>query len=143
MRERCLGIALFGFIIKNPVLLESLNYKLNRILNFGKKSQINERMQAEAKEKDLLLYKAYENLQILARKINDGTKEEFLAVSKDLKISELLSGFVDSMEFSYTDEDSLKVIIDDFKLTNSTQFDDLTVKATILASYIQIREGTE
>lgn len=32
MRERCLGIALFGFIIKNPVLLESLNYKLNRIL---------------------------------------------------------------------------------------------------------------
>ena len=34
MRERCLGIALFGFIIKNPVLLESLNYKLNRILNF-------------------------------------------------------------------------------------------------------------
>ena len=43
----------------------------------------------------------------------------------------------------YTDEDSLKVIIDDFNLTNSTQFDDLTVKATILASYIQIRGDIE
>ena len=39
MRERCLGIALFGFIIKNPVLLESINYKLNRILNFEATNQ--------------------------------------------------------------------------------------------------------
>lgn len=90
----------------------------NKILNFGKKNHFNERIQAEAKEKDLLLYKAYENLQILARKINVGKKEEFLDVLKELKISDLLSGYVDAMEFSYTDEDSLKVdmvvSVDDF-----------------------------
>ncbi len=117
----------------------------NRILNFGKKSQINERMQAEAKEKDLLLYKAYENLQILARKINDGTKEEFLAVLKDLKISELLSGFVDSMEFSYTDEDSLKVdmvvSVDDFipkSYKTLTPTGKLSVKTYTKTDYYEI-----
>ena len=66
---------------------------------------------------------------------------------KDLKQTEhqKIFNFVRKIDLSncYTDEDSLKLIIDDFKLTNSTQFDDLTVKATILASYIQIREGIE
>lgn len=66
---------------------------------------------------------------------------------KDLKQTEhqKIFNFVRKIDLTncYTDEDSLKLIIDDFNLTNSTQFDDLTVKATILASYIQIREGIE
>lgn len=66
---------------------------------------------------------------------------------KDLKQTEhqKIFKFVRMIDLTncYTDEDSLKVIIDNFKLTNSTQFDDLTVKATILASYIQIRGDIE
>jgi len=43
----------------------------------------------------------------------------------------------------YNDEDALTKIVNEFNKKHNTQFNEITTKASLLASYIQVREGTK
>ncbi len=116
-----------------------------RLFHGGNKTQESQLLQAEAVEKDLQLYKTFENMQMLAGIIKTGGKEEFLQGLENLKLSILLEEYVDTMDFSYTDEDSLKVdmtvlvedfIPKDYKTLTSTG--KLSVKTYTKTDYYQI-----
>lgn len=66
---------------------------------------------------------------------------------KDLEAVEhqKIFNFVNTIDLSncYTHEDGLKKIVSEFSEKHNTQFDGITTKASLLASYIQVREGTE
>ncbi len=116
-----------------------------KLFNREGKSQANQLLQVEAKEKDLQLYKTYENMQMLASKLKKGTKEDYLQVLEQLKLSDLLENYVDTMDFSYTDEDSLKadmvISVEDFipkEYKTLTPTGKLSVKAYTKTDYYQI-----
>ena len=109
------------------------------------KNEISEKMLIQAQKKDLLLYKAYENMQILAAKLKTGTREDYLNVLEELKLSDLLGSYVESMDFSYTDEDSLKVdlvlAVEDFipeEYKTLTPTGKLSVKTYTKTDYYQV-----
>ncbi|MDD2906761.1 MAG: dsDNA nuclease domain-containing protein [Sulfurimonas sp.] len=66
---------------------------------------------------------------------------------KDLEAVEhqKIFNFVTIIDLSdcYSPEDGLKKISTEFSRNHNTQFDDITTKASLLASYIQVREGTK
>lgn len=66
---------------------------------------------------------------------------------KDLEAVEhqKIFNFVSAIDFSncYTHEDGLIKIVEEFSKNHNTQFDEMTTKASLLASYIQVREGTK
>lgn len=66
---------------------------------------------------------------------------------KDLEAVEhqKIFNFVSAIDFSncYTYEDGLTKIVKEFSKNHNTQFDEITTKASLLASYIQVREGTK
>lgn len=66
---------------------------------------------------------------------------------KDLEAVEhqKIFNFVNTIDLSnyYTKEDALAEIVNQFHNSHNTQFSEITTKASLLASYIQIREGTE
>ena len=72
----------------------------------------------EAEIMDEELYSAWENNRIIAERMMNEDKDSYLEVLEDLKLSEELGHYIRSMDFSYTDHDSLKVdislSIDDF-----------------------------
>lgn len=72
----------------------------------------------EARKMDEELYTAWENNKVIAERMLHDDKESYLEVLEDLKLSEELGYYVKSMDFSYSDEDSLKadlmLSIDDF-----------------------------
>lgn len=72
----------------------------------------------EARKMDEELYAAWENNRIIADRMMYDDKESHLEVLEDLKLSEELGYYIKDMDFSYTDQDSLKVemtlSIDDF-----------------------------
>lgn len=56
-----------------------------------------------------------------------------------------IKNFVKKMDFSecFSLEKGLETVINSFNQEHNTQFDSITVKASILSSYIQVREGLE
>lgn len=72
----------------------------------------------EAETMDKELYSAWEHNRIIADRMMNDDKDGYLEVLEDLKLSEELGYYIRSMDFSYTDHDSVKVdlslSIDDF-----------------------------
>lgn len=66
---------------------------------------------------------------------------------KDLEAVEhqKIFNFIKIIDLSncYTSEEGLNKIVKEFSENQNTQFDQITIKAIILASYIQVREGLE
>ncbi len=116
-----------------------------KLFGGGGNKQANERLRLDAMEKDAHLYKAYENMQMLAGKLKTATKEDYLQILEQLKLSELLGMYVETMDFSYTDDDSLKVdmvisvedfIPEEYKMLTPTG--KLSVKAYSKTDYYQV-----
>ncbi|WP_312651085.1 DUF4236 domain-containing protein [Proteiniclasticum sp.] len=78
----------------------------------------SEKILEEARKMDDELYKAWENNKQIADRILTNDRESYLEALEDIKISEELGYYIRSMDFSYTDDDSLNVelslSIDDF-----------------------------
>lgn len=80
-----------------------------RIFSKGAYKEETSKILEEAKKMDEEYYKAWENNRRLADRMIGEDKESYLEVLEDTKISEELGNYVKSMDFSYTDDDSLKV----------------------------------
>lgn len=72
----------------------------------------------EARKMDEDLYKAWENNKRIADRILSEDRNSYLDALEDIKMSEELGFYIRNMDFTYTDDDSLKVeltlSIDDF-----------------------------
>lgn len=89
-----------------------------RIFSKGAYEEAAREILDEGKKKDEELYNAWENNKRLAERMLHEDKESYLEVLEDTKISEELGYYVKSMDFSYADDDSLRVelslSVDDF-----------------------------